>query len=93
MAALQFESEPHEVGHAVDVPLQTYALHEGLPALPAGEVGGGVAPAILGTLEMLAIGAIIGVPVGMGTAIYLASAASAMVTGQTIVVDGGWLAR
>ncbi|HEY7065062.1 MAG TPA: glucose 1-dehydrogenase [Chloroflexota bacterium] len=28
-----------------------------------------------------------------GTAIYLASAASAMVTGQTIVVDGGWLAR
>src|SRR5947209_529974 len=40
--------------------------------LPAGGVGGGVAPAILGTLEMLAIGAIIGVPVGMGTAIYLA---------------------
>jgi NAD(P)-dependent dehydrogenase (short-subunit alcohol dehydrogenase family) len=28
-----------------------------------------------------------------GTAIYLASAASAMVTGQTIVVDGGWLAH
>jgi NAD(P)-dependent dehydrogenase (short-subunit alcohol dehydrogenase family) len=28
-----------------------------------------------------------------GTAIYLASAASTMVTGQTIVVDGGWLAK
>jgi NAD(P)-dependent dehydrogenase (short-subunit alcohol dehydrogenase family) len=28
-----------------------------------------------------------------GTVIYLASAASTMVTGQTIVVDGGWLAR
>jgi phosphate transport system permease protein len=40
--------------------------------LPPGEVGGGVAPAILGTLEMLAVAAIIGVPIGIGTAIYLA---------------------
>jgi phosphate transport system permease protein len=54
---------------------------QGLPALnldfftqrpvPAGEVGGGVAPAILGTLEMLAVAALIGVPLGVGTAIYL----------------------
>jgi phosphate transport system permease protein len=54
----------------------------GLPALnlaffterprPAGEVGGGVAPAIIGTLEMLAIASLIGVPIGIGTAIYLA---------------------
>jgi len=40
--------------------------------LPYGEVGGGVAPAILGTLTMLAVAAIVGVPVGVGTAIYLA---------------------
>jgi phosphate transport system permease protein len=40
--------------------------------LPAGEVGGGVAPAILGTLEMLGVAAVIGVPIGIGTAIYLA---------------------
>ncbi len=40
--------------------------------LPPGEVGGGVAPAILGTIEMLAVAAIIGVPIGMSTAIYLA---------------------
>lgn len=39
--------------------------------LPPGEVGGGVAPAIVGTLLMLAIGASIGVPVGVFTAIYL----------------------
>ncbi|HYW87359.1 MAG TPA: phosphate ABC transporter permease PstA [Chloroflexota bacterium] len=39
--------------------------------LPPGEVGGGVAPAILGTLEMLAVAAIIGIPVGVATAIYL----------------------
>ena len=40
--------------------------------LPPGEVGGGVAPAILGTLVMLAVGGLLGVPIGVGTAIYLA---------------------
>ena len=40
--------------------------------LPQGEVGGGVAPAILGTIEMLVVAALIGVPFGMATAIYLA---------------------
>jgi phosphate transport system permease protein len=40
--------------------------------LPPGEVGGGVAPAILGTIEMLGVAAAIGVPIGMSTAIYLA---------------------
>jgi phosphate transport system permease protein len=41
------------------------------PPLPVGEAGGGVAPAILGTLEMLLVAALIGVPLGVGTAIYL----------------------
>jgi phosphate transport system permease protein len=59
-----------------------YVVARGLPALnldfftqrplPFGEVGGGVAPAILGTLAMLAVAAAIGLPVGIGTAIYLA---------------------
>jgi phosphate transport system permease protein len=59
-----------------------YVALNGLPALnlaffterplPPGEVGGGVAPAILGTIEMLVVAALIGVPIGMGTAIYLA---------------------
>jgi phosphate transport system permease protein len=40
--------------------------------LPLGEVGGGVAPAIVGTLLMLLVAALIGVPIGVGTAIYLA---------------------
>ena len=58
-----------------------YVVFRGLPALnlsffterplPYGEVGGGVAPAILGSLEMLAVAALIGVPIGVGTAIYL----------------------
>jgi phosphate transport system permease protein len=39
--------------------------------LPPGEVGGGVAPAILGTLEMLLVASLIGIPIGVGTAIYL----------------------
>jgi phosphate transport system permease protein len=59
-----------------------YVLIKGLPALnlaffterplPPGESGGGVAPAILGTLEVLAVAALIGVPIGTATAIYLA---------------------
>jgi phosphate transport system permease protein len=40
--------------------------------LPLGEVGGGVAPAIVGTLLMLGVAAAIGVPIGIGAAIYLA---------------------
>jgi len=39
--------------------------------LPLGEVGGGVAPAIIGTLMMLLVAAVIGVPIGVGAAIYL----------------------
>jgi phosphate transport system permease protein len=39
--------------------------------LPYGEVGGGVAPAIVGTLTMLVVASIIGIPIGVGTAIYL----------------------
>lgn len=39
--------------------------------LPPGEVGGGVGPAILGTLEMLTVAGAIGIPLGVATAIYL----------------------
>jgi phosphate transport system permease protein len=58
-----------------------YVAIRGLPALnlaffterplPFGEVGGGVAPAILGSLMMLLVACLIGVPLGVGTAIYL----------------------
>jgi phosphate transport system permease protein len=58
-----------------------YVVVRGLPAmnidfftqrpLPYGEVGGGVAPALLGTLQMMVVAALMGVPVGVGTAIYL----------------------
>ncbi len=39
--------------------------------LPYGEVGGGVAPAIVGSLTMLLVASAIGLPVGIGAAIYL----------------------
>ncbi len=39
--------------------------------LPIGEVGGGVAPALLGTLMMVGVAALMGVPTGIGTAVYL----------------------
>jgi phosphate transport system permease protein len=59
-----------------------YVAIKGLPALnlaffterplPPGEIGGGVQPAILGTLAILTVAAVIGVPIGIATAIYLA---------------------
>src|SRR5579863_6133336 len=39
---------------------------------PVGEVGGGMANAIIGSLLILAIASIIGVPFGVGAGIYLA---------------------
>ena len=39
---------------------------------PLGQDGGGIAQAILGSLEMLAVGALIAVPLGVGTGIYMA---------------------
>jgi phosphate transport system permease protein len=39
---------------------------------PLGEVGGGIAQAIVGTFEMLIVGALIAIPIGVGTAIYMA---------------------
>jgi phosphate transport system permease protein len=58
-----------------------YVAVRGLPAwnlaffterpLPYGEAGGGVAPALLGSLYLLAVACLIGIPLGVGTAIYL----------------------
>src|SRR5437879_10114042 len=41
--------------------------------LPPGEVGGGVAPAIIGTLIMVAVGSCIGVPVRVFRAVHLST--------------------
>jgi len=59
-----------------------YVAWQGFPALnlaffterplPFGEVGGGVGPAIMGTITMLVVAGLIGIPVGIGTAVYLA---------------------
>ena len=57
-------------------------VYRGLPALnwafltqipkPIGETGGGLANAIVGSLELLAVASVIGIPLGVGTGIYLA---------------------
>ncbi|MCL4466133.1 MAG: phosphate ABC transporter permease PstA [Chloroflexi bacterium] len=69
------------IGVAVLLAILAYVVINGAPALnldfftqrplPYGEVGGGVAPAILGTLYMLFVAGLIGVPIGVGTGIYL----------------------
>lgn len=69
------------VGVAVLLIILGYVVVRGAPALnldfftqrplPYGQVGGGVLPAIAGTLTMLGMAAAIAVPLGLGTAIYL----------------------
>ena len=67
------------------VPLGSIVWHllaKGLPALnlgffihmpkPVGELGGGMANAIVGTLILVALGALIAVPIGVGAGLYLA---------------------
>lgn len=66
---------------AVLLLILAHVVVNGLPALnvpffterplPPGEVGGGVAPAILGTLAMVAVAGVVGVPIGVATGIYL----------------------
>ena len=41
--------------------------------VPAGEAGGGVANAIVGTLELIGLASLIGVPIGIGSGLYLAA--------------------
>jgi phosphate transport system permease protein len=58
-----------------------YVLVRGFPALnpafftqrplPYGEAGGGIGPAIMGSLTLLGAAAIVGVPLGVGAGIYL----------------------
>jgi phosphate transport system permease protein len=58
-----------------------YVLQQGLPALnlsfftelpkPVGEMGGGMANAFAGTLILIVIASLIGIPWGIGTALYL----------------------
>ncbi|MGN6699094.1 MAG: phosphate ABC transporter permease PstA [Thermomicrobiales bacterium] len=70
------------IGVGVLAVILGYIVRRGAPALnwafftqqpaPLGETGGGVAPAILGSLTMVGVGAAIGVPVGTGAGIYLA---------------------
>jgi len=40
--------------------------------VPAGEVGGGVANAIVGTIIIVALGCIVGLPIGVGSGLFLA---------------------
>ena len=69
------------LGVAVLWIILAYVLIRGLPALnaafftqrplPYGQVGGGVGPALVGSLILMAVSSLIGVPVGVGAGIYL----------------------
>src|SRR5215210_869035 len=69
------------IGVGVLVVIFGYVVWRGAPAitidfftqrpLPYGDVGGGVFPAIAGTITMLALASAIALPLGLGSAIYL----------------------
>ena len=69
------------VGVVILLTILGYVVRNGLPALnlafftesikPYGEEGGGVAHALVGSLLMLLVASLIGVTVGIGTAVYL----------------------
>lgn len=69
------------LGVAILAVILGYVVIKGLPAwnipffterpLPYGEVGGGVLPAIAGTMVMLILAGAIAIPAGLATAIYL----------------------
>lgn len=69
------------LGVALLVTILSYVLIRGLPALdldfftqrplPFGEVGGGVAPAVVGTLILAAISGAIAIPIGIAAAIFV----------------------
>lgn len=64
------------------VSIVIYIVRRGLPGLslsfftglpqPVGEIGGGMANAILGSLTLIALACAIGLPIGIGAGIYLA---------------------
>ncbi len=70
------------VGCGILFIILSYIIVQGAPALnldfftkrpaPLGQEGGGVAPAILGSLTMVGIGGLFGIPIGVGGGIYLA---------------------
>jgi phosphate transport system permease protein len=75
-----------------------YILGQGLPYLnldfftkppsPNGEPGGGMGPAVQGTLILVGLAALLGVPLGLFTAIYLAEfARGRLANGVRFIVD------
>ena len=55
---------------------------------PTGEVGGGMANGIVGTLEMVGLAALIGLPIAIGAGMYLAEArGSRLATGVRFTAD------
>lgn len=69
------------LGVALLVTILGYVIFRGLPALnldfftqrplPFGEVGGGVAPALIGTLILAAVSGAIAIPIGIAAAIFV----------------------
>src|SRR5262249_59883854 len=70
----------------------SWSLFTSLPS-PVGEAGGGVGNAILGTLLLVGLACVLGLPIGIGTGLFLAERGNGPAGGARSLLAPGFFRR